>query len=165
VVRQLKVVVSSWVLGALLLAAPAFADIAPADACMMADEGEACDNAGENADQPGVCQKDSCTKQTPDGEMTYDCYLCQAAEAGGGGQGNTTGDAGATSQGGTNGGSTSSGGSTNTAGTTADDTSDEKDDAEGGCSVSPAPVAGLAGLLAPLLAFGLAAARRRRSPR
>lgn len=78
--QKLKVVVSSWALG-MLLAAPAFADIPPQDACRPADEGKACDNAGEQADEPGVCTKDSCTKQSPNGPLTYDCHICKVADA------------------------------------------------------------------------------------
>lgn len=141
--RKLKVVVSGWVLG-MLLAAPALADIPPPDACMQADEGKACDNAGQNADQPGVCKQSSCTRQTPDGPMTYDCHLCQAANGG------TSGAAGATG----NGGSTAAGGTTS-----------RSNDDDGGCSMSAAPVGGLAALIGPLAAFGLAVARRRRSRR
>lgn len=135
--QKVKVVVSGWVLGlGLLLAAPALADIPPPDACTEADEGKACDNAGENADEPGVCKKDSCTRQTPSGSMTYECYVCQE----------TTGTGGAANHGGSS-----------------DDTSAKDDD--GGCSMSPAPARGLAALFAPVAALGLAAARRRRSRR
>ncbi len=67
----------------MLLAAPAFADIPPADACEAADDGKACDNAtkGGKMDQPGKCQKDKCTRATPNGSMSYDCYLCKATSA------------------------------------------------------------------------------------
>lgn len=158
-------VVSGWVLG-MLLAVPAFADIPPADACVQADEGKACDNAGKNADEPGVCKQDSCTKQTPDGPMTYDCYLCQA-KGGTAGEGGAPSNGGATAQGGTTseGGSKSTGGSQNVAGSTTEGTTDNEGDDDGGCNLSAAPAGGLAGLISPLAAFGLAVARRRRSRR
>ena len=134
--RNIKVVVSGWLLG-MSLAAPALADIPPPDSCMQAEEGKACDNAGESADKAGVCKKDSCTKQTPSGSMTYECYVCQETTANGGGAG----------LGGTN-----------------DDESAKADD-DGGCSLSPGPSHGLAAVFAPLAALGLLAARRRRSRR
>jgi MYXO-CTERM domain-containing protein len=84
VVRKLNIEVTGFALAVALLATPAFADIPPADACMEADEGKACDNAGEEADQPGVCQADTCTRTTPDGPMTYDCHVCKATAGGGG---------------------------------------------------------------------------------
>jgi MYXO-CTERM domain-containing protein len=73
----------SWALAATLLAVPALADIAPADACQAADEGKACENANADGkmDQPGSCQKATCSRATPNGNMSYDCYLCKAAEA------------------------------------------------------------------------------------
>jgi hypothetical protein len=84
VVRKLNIKVTGFALAVALLAAPAFADIPPDDACMAADEGEACDNAGENANLPGICRADTCTRATPDGPMTYDCHLCKATAGGGG---------------------------------------------------------------------------------
>jgi MYXO-CTERM domain-containing protein len=122
---MLNIKVTGLALAAALLAAPALADIPPADACMAADEGEACDNAGENADQPGICQADTCTRTTPDGPMTYDCYVCKPTGAKG------------------------------------DDKGGDEDD--GSCNAAAVPASGLAGLAVPLLAFGLAAWRRRRS--
>jgi MYXO-CTERM domain-containing protein len=157
-VRNWMVVASSWVLGSVLFAMPASADIAPDDACVQANEGKACDNAGDSADQPGTCTKDSCTRHTPDGPMTYDCYLCKAAEGGSGGSGN---EAGAKPDGGSKaGGGATTGGTSSTAGTKASDSKDS-----GGCNVSAVPVGALPSLVAPLLAFGLAAARRRRARR
>ena len=66
-----------------VLAAPAFADIPPADACQAADAGKACDNATKDGkmDQPGTCQQAKCTRATPSGSMSYDCYVCQATSA------------------------------------------------------------------------------------
>jgi MYXO-CTERM domain-containing protein len=150
-----------------LLTVPAFADIPPEDACMAAGEGKACDNAGENGDQAGVCQKDTCTRATPDGPMSYECHVCKAGEGGAGGssgdplpEGGNRNEGGSKAQGGTK----TEGGSKSTAGTTSED--DVEDDGDvGGCSVSAVPVGGLAGLLATLLGFGLAAARRRRAAR
>lgn len=192
VVRHLKLVMGCSLLGAMLVATPVFADIPPDDACMAADEGDACDNAGEDADGAGVCVKDTCTRATPDGPMSYECYLCKSDDEGTAGRGNepTTGGAGAggagaagaesqpeggaSTEGGTKatggtkseGGSKTSGGSTSKAGTT-NDASDGKASADddGGCSVSALPASGLAGIVAPLVAFGLALARRRRARR
>ncbi len=66
-----------------LFAATSFADIPPADACQAADVGKACDNATKDGkmDQPGKCQPAKCTRATPSGSMSYDCYLCQATAA------------------------------------------------------------------------------------
>jgi MYXO-CTERM domain-containing protein len=125
-VRMLNIKVTGLALAAGLLATPALADIPPEDACMAADVGEACDNAGENADQPGICQADTCTRTTPDGPMTYDCFLCKASAGGGG-----------------------------------DDDGAAEDD--GSCNAAAVPVGGFAGLIVPLMAFGLAAWRRRRA--
>jgi MYXO-CTERM domain-containing protein len=63
-----------------LFAVPAFADIAPPDACQEADLDKACENATVDGkmDQPGTCQKSSCTRATPGGSMTYDCFSCKA---------------------------------------------------------------------------------------
>lgn len=127
------VVASGWALGSMLLAAPAFADIPPEDACMAADEGKACDNAGDNADQKGTCKKDSCTRGTPNGPMTYECYRCLVTDGGG-----TAGTAG---------------------------TKPATDSKGSGCNVSAVGVGGWTSLAAPLLAFGLVAARRRRARR
>lgn len=68
-------------LAGILLAAPAFADIAPPDSCQAADAGKSCDNATTDGkmDQPGTCQKDKCSRATPSGSMSYECYLCKAA--------------------------------------------------------------------------------------
>ncbi len=165
--------VAGWVLASTLLTAPAFADIPPADACMAADEGEACDNAGENADQAGVCQQDTCTRATPDGPMTYDCFLCKVAAGGSGGVGNegganseagTKAEGGGSAEGGTaTAGGPATGGSQSTAGSKPTGAADSEDD--GGCNAAAVPVGGLASLVAPLLAFGLAAWCRRRARR
>jgi hypothetical protein len=82
VVRHSMVVVALSFAGT-FLAAPAFADIPPADACQAAEAGKACDNATKDGkmDQPGTCQKDTCTRATPSGSMSYDCYLCKATSA------------------------------------------------------------------------------------
>ena len=178
VVRYSKLGIAAGLLGTMLLAAPAFADIPPDDVCLAASVGKACDNAGDNADQPGTCQKDMCTRATPDGSMSYECYRCIPEQGGAGGQGGATSeagaapeppaDAGAPAQGGTkaSGGSKSDGGTAVTTGgtkATVGSKSDSGDD--GGCSLSAAPVGGLLALLAPLSAFGLSLARRRRSGR
>lgn len=173
--RNFKVVVSCWLVGMSLLAAPAFADIAPEDSCMAADEGKACDNAGDDGDQLGVCRKDTCTRATPDGPMSYECHSCKTAEggAGGGGSGDPLPEGGAKNEGGTTtdggakseGGTKTAGGSKSTAGTKSSDDLARDDDDDGGCSASAAPVGGIAGLLAALLGFGLATARRRRAAR
>ena len=121
--RHSKLLIAGSLLGTMLLAVPAFADVAPIDACSADSVGERCDNAGENADALGVCIKDTCSRATPDGPMSYECYVCQASSAAG-------------------------------------DNAGKDDD---GCSMSAVPVGGLAGIVAPLLAFGLAIAHRRRA--
>ncbi|MEN9578208.1 MAG: hypothetical protein RJA70_1217 [Pseudomonadota bacterium] len=83
--HQISTMTAAYLLGTLLLAAPGFADIPPPDACASpADVGKACDNAGAQANQPGTCQADTCSKATPDGPMTYECTLCKS-ELGDGG--------------------------------------------------------------------------------
>jgi hypothetical protein len=79
VVRHSKFVVCLLLVGT-LFAAPAFADIAPPDACQEADLDKACENATVDGkmDQPGTCQKSSCTRSTPSGSTTYDCFSCKA---------------------------------------------------------------------------------------
>jgi MYXO-CTERM domain-containing protein len=152
-VGKLKIVVWSWMLGAALLSTPALADIPPEDSCMAVDEGKVCDNAGTDADQPGVCQAASCTRATPSGPMTYDCYRCGADGGAGGADGAPLPEGGTQALGGSG---------NNTAGSTPV-TKPTKDD--GGCNVAAVQAQGLAGLLAPLIAFGLATARRRRARR
>ena len=93
------------------------ADIPPPDACTKA--GETCNNAGKNADQPGICATRTCTRGSPSGTMTYDCLRCveptdasvtdAGHDSGAVGAGGTTGSAGGTTSG--NGGSSTAGGS------------------------------------------------------
>jgi len=64
-----------WAL-ALLVVTPAFADAAPATNCNESNVGIICDTGG----QLGACVEDMCTRQTPNGEMTYACYVCKAGE-------------------------------------------------------------------------------------
>lgn len=56
----------------------AHADVPPPDACSKA--GSACENAGNNYDQPGVCKKSSCSRVDPTtGQQTsYECFRCYA---------------------------------------------------------------------------------------
>jgi MYXO-CTERM domain-containing protein len=126
VVRSLNICVSGFALALALLATPALADVAPIDACMAADVGNACDSAGPNGNQAGICKQDMCTRTTPDGQMTYECYVCKA---------------------------------------TGNEDPGESDEDDGNCNAAAVPVGGLAGLAVPLLALGLAAARRRRTRR
>lgn len=81
-VRHSKFVIALSLAGA-LLAAPAFADIPPADGCQPADQGKACDNATADGkmDLAGTCEKSKCTRATPSGSMSYDCYLCKVSKA------------------------------------------------------------------------------------
>lgn len=62
-----------------MLASPALADVAPPDACQAADVGKACNNAtkGGAMDQPGTCEAATCTRPTPTGSMSYDCFTCK----------------------------------------------------------------------------------------
>lgn len=81
-VRHSRIVIA-LLLAAPLLAAPAFADIPPADSCQQADDGKACDNASADGkmDLAGTCQKSKCSRTTPSGAMSYDCYLCKVSAA------------------------------------------------------------------------------------
>src|SRR5690349_16886514 len=133
-------------LGTLTLSAPAWADVAPDDACMV--EGSSCHNAIVDDSLPlmaGICQKVMCTRATPDGSMTYECLRCVAEETGTGGQSNEGGGsstAGSKNEGGKSSGGSSSGssagkssgaGTTSTAGKPTDMPVDEDDSEEGGC--------------------------------
>lgn len=61
-----------------LTAASAHADIPPPDSCgASAKAGEACSNAGENADQKGRCKQQTCTKGPPGDQMSYECLRCE----------------------------------------------------------------------------------------
>jgi MYXO-CTERM domain-containing protein len=81
VTHQLELIIVLSLSG-MLLSASALADVPPPDACDAADEGMACDNAMQNgATVSGTCQKDQCTRATPNGPMTYECYLCKAGAA------------------------------------------------------------------------------------
>jgi hypothetical protein len=176
------------ILGALTLSVPARADIPPEDACSASNVGEACPNAlipmtqgrGTGA---GVCQAAMCTRSTPDGPITYQCYRCVALDDGVGGQANEAGGAGAngggvnntsgsaaggtpsSSSGGTAsaGRSSSAGAATNAAGAKSSSSS-KSDSDDGGCSLSHVRSGGGA-LGAALIALGLTLAgiRRRRS--
>lgn len=169
--HQFKLVNASWLLGTLLLAAPAFADIPPLDACDAAKIGKPCDNAGNQGDQPGTCQKSTCTRATPGGALTYDCFRCQsdpgmagaggAPDTGGAGVGGTPSEPDPTpSVGGSAAGAKNVGGSQSSAGSPATSPGKSKD---GSCAVSAAPTTrSLAGLVAALGALGAAVARRRR---
>ena len=55
------------------------ADIPPPDACKAA--GEACNNAGNGGDQPGVCTTVKCTRALPSGPTEYPCNRCTPAPA------------------------------------------------------------------------------------
>lgn len=81
-VRHSRFVIALSLAGA-LLAAPAFADIPPADGCQQADQGKACENATADGkmDLAGTCEKSKCTRATPSGSMSYDCYLCKVSDA------------------------------------------------------------------------------------
>jgi len=167
----------------LVLTVPARADIPPADACMTA--GEACSNTDNG--EPGVCKESTCSRPTPGGSMTYECYRCLrdgggGASGAGAGGATDTNDAGASS-GGTapaEGGAPSSGGSSSEASggratsggassfggsatsTGGNQSSDDKD--SGGCSVSGAPrKSGALALLFGMSLVGLAFRRQRRS--
>jgi len=176
------------VAGATLLTSPAWADIPPDDVCLDGDEGKACDNAEGpgGAPQPGICTSTTCTRATPSGSMTYDCYRCLAPAGGAGGTPNEPGGAGGAVEpgpGGAGSGAQSSGGSAagseSTAGSSvggsggssagsssqAGTKTTNQDDDDSGCSVAAVGAAGGVGGL--LLALGLLGAGvfRRRTPR
>jgi len=75
-------------------AQPSFADVLPPDGCNAA-AGAACDNAGPNNDEPGICVNATCPHETfgpPDGgldggagaDATVEepCVLCQLPDGG-----------------------------------------------------------------------------------
>lgn len=143
-----------------LLAAPAaWADIPPPGTCFT--EHEACDMAGENFDQPGVCTATTCTKGPPGQQVTYDCLLCELEAGGAGGEASVAGAAGTA-------GTPEAGGASGTAGSApkagaagAPVSTPSKDD--GGCSVGA--LGSEKSATALMLGLGLAAlgiSRRRR---
>jgi MYXO-CTERM domain-containing protein len=81
-VNRQSFVAFGLVLAGFLAAAPSWADLAPINACEESQVGQACDSAIKDGktDLPGSCQKAQCTRMTPDGPMSYDCYQCQATE-------------------------------------------------------------------------------------
>ncbi len=194
--RQTKLFLAPLLIGVALLTVPALADIPPPNSCQAADEGAACDTAIVNGKmgQPGTCQKDMCTRATPQGSMSYECYLCNAAAGGTGGGGGTggisseagaagiaTNEGGAVGEGGSpptagsggvkaQGGAAAKGGASSGGASSAGTTSTggkaggSKSDSSG-CSVSTLPVGGGSGVLASLVALSVAAWRRRRARR
>ena len=85
----------------------AFADVPPPDQCTGAI-GSTCNNAGPNANEPGVCTSEMCphTGPGPDGGlMTTEnpCVLCEPSGTGGSG-GTAASGSGTTSSGSTSGG-------------------------------------------------------------
>jgi hypothetical protein len=123
----------------------AFADVAPPDECTGA-VGSACNNAGPNADQPGVCTNEMCPETLPGpdgGVMTTEnpCVLCEPTGAGGGS--GTTGSGAASGSGGSASSSSGGGG--------------------GGCSIAIQPGNGvIAGTMLMVGLGALLADRRRR---
>jgi hypothetical protein len=169
-VRHLSLLFGVCMVGLLLTARPAAADIPPRGACLSGDVGKACEEAVDESGDvvgAGVCMAEKCTRATPDGAMTYDCAICrpQKAEPGAGGAINapvppTAGastdpvepSAGSTTIG--PGGSSTSGGATHKP-------ADKPDADDGGCSLGAGRRgAGPAGLMT-LLILGLALGRRR----
>jgi MYXO-CTERM domain-containing protein len=153
-------------LGFAILAGTAAADILPPDACQ--NEGAVCDNAGLHGDQPGVCQKATCTRPEPKpdgGIISYDCLRCTPAASGGaaGTGGSTAGEAGHAGNPGTGGTAAGTGGAAagNGGATTAPPASDDS-----GCNCRLTPATTERGLAALMLLAGYAAWRRaRRSAR
>ncbi len=135
----LRSATAAFLLAAVVGLAPtvARADVPPQDACNSTDVGNACNNAGPQGNQAGVCANTTCTKYLPGsdgGTTTYACTLC--LPPGDGGSAGATGDGGAKKSSGSDG---------------------------GGCSVSGAHTNSTAGLLLGLGLVGLAFRRRRRS--
>lgn len=94
--NSLKMRLSSLtILGALTVGIPAWADEAPDNECFEPDLGQPCNNATDMASglRSGICKKTTCTRATPDGLDTYDCYSCLAIDGGTGGQPNEHGGA------------------------------------------------------------------------
>jgi MYXO-CTERM domain-containing protein len=61
----------------LFFATVARADVPPMDSCGPA--GSICKNAGNNADESGICKKATCSRSSPDGTTrVYECNRCAA---------------------------------------------------------------------------------------
>lgn len=135
------------------LSGTARADALPQDACdFNLDAGAACDNAGPDYDQPGVCTTTTCLHPSADGgSAEYACLTCELSDAG-------VADAGPKSDG----GSTTDGGAVTTR-PDGGDTAAASDDS-GGCSMSPGERDGATGFaMLSLGVFGLALSRRKSS--
>jgi hypothetical protein len=147
VVKQSRLVVGWWLLGVMLFAGSAFADIPPADQCRVADEDKACNNAvvDDEPGKPGICKKDTCTRATPEGPMSYSCYTCKPVAAGAGGAGGQPSEPEPPQP---------------TAGTKATDTKSEAED-DAGCTLVAVPLGQRSGLAAAAIAAGLMLVRRR----
>jgi len=127
------------------------ADVAPADSCASpASLGQACNNAGPSADEPGVCVNSTCSHPTPDGSTSYACVLCEVAEGGVPDSGSSSGGSSGSSSGVTKDSGVSDGGVPGS----------EKSS----CALSPVEREGATGFAMLALGVGaLAVARRRRS--
>jgi hypothetical protein len=94
----------------------ALADLPPPDACEYPEsEGAACNNAGPDDDQPGVCAKGMCgsTHPTADGGLMttyYACLLCQETSKPGASSSGATSSGTTSSTDGTSSGTTGAGG-------------------------------------------------------
>jgi MYXO-CTERM domain-containing protein len=85
---------------AVSLAGPARADVPPPDAC-SGGVGTSCNNAGANADEPGVCANGMCSHASEDGGVVMEaCVLCEPTDAGAGGSAGTGGGSSSTTPGG-----------------------------------------------------------------
>ncbi len=117
----------------------AAADVPPPDAC-TAGAGTACNNAGDSADEPGICVASTCPHAGPGpdgGIVTTEnpCVLCEVTDAGS---------------------------STSSSSSSSSGTSSSSGGTSGGCAVgSSAGEQTMAGAMA-VLGLGLLASRRRR---
>lgn len=126
------------------------ADVPPPDACMNMAVGDACTNAGPNADQPGTCTASTCSRSTPDGSVSsYDCVLCmsQAGTGGSGGGGGSSGSGGSDAS--ATGGSSAGAGGAN-----------DKDNGGCSCNIGERARSSFAALV--VVALSLLTMRRRR---
>lgn len=127
---------------------PARADVAPPDSCTTL--GQACNTAGPNYDEAGVCVASTCDHPTPDGSTSYACNLCMTQDAGS-----------SSSSGGSSGSGSSSGSSSSGSGSSSGGGSGSS---KSSCAMSPLARDGATGF--GMLALGLGAlalGRRRRS--
>lgn len=74
--RMTKSVLGLICVGSLFAGSRALADVPPPDVCQV--EKAACQNAGANYDEDGVCTKATCSRGSANGQVTtYECLRCE----------------------------------------------------------------------------------------